>query len=176
MITIKKRNFKEQLCPFCEGTEHNVCDPSVSLTCSLYHSVPDFGKYIEAEVKVPRCKQCAEKMSPIFYICIAAGVVCFVLGYLYWSGTHGIWSSLFIGAVALVAGAIAMYFILTNAFSIAYGQNSGSYEIVQVLEKKYGWKSSKPGRWSRDKSMTDEKLQEMFDDLYENYDCNVKIK
>lgn len=171
MLTIRKQNFEEQQCYCCTGTKANFCDPNSSVTYRLTHRLPNPKMHLQAQVIVPRCKHCADKMKPMIPISIIGGLVCGIGGFLYTICAHGVMLSLLIGVVWAVAGAIGMFMILSIAFSVVYNQRESDYEIVNVLRNKYGWSTDEPKEGETDYSFTDSRINGMLEDLVVNYGC-----
>lgn len=174
MLTIRKRNFESQQCYCCTGIKANICDPNSSVVYILNHKLPDKTKHIKAQVVVPRCKYCADKMKPIMPISIIVGIVGGIGGFLYTFSSHGILISLVCGIIWVAAVAFVMLMVLNFAFSIVYNQMESNYEIVNVLCKKYGWQTDDHKKGDCDLTFTDNRINEMLEDLVDNYECEYE--
>lgn len=64
-----------------------------------------------------------------------------------------------------------MIIVANYAFSVVYNQMESDYEIVNLLRHKYGWQTDEPKEGDRDPSFTDERMNQMFDDLVINNNC-----
>ncbi|MDO4460884.1 MAG: hypothetical protein Q4C30_00110 [Bacteroidia bacterium] len=171
MLTIRKQNFESQLCYCCTGIKANICDPGSSLVYKLYHKLPDESRHIQAQVVVPRCKKCAEKMTPIIPIAIIGGIFGCLGGFFYTFSSHGFIISLICGLCWGAVVLVGMLNVLNFAFSIVYNQMESDYEIVSVLRDKYGWQTYKPQEGDSDSSVTVNKFNAMLEDIVVNYDC-----
>lgn len=171
MLTIRKQNFDQQYCYCCHGDIKNICDPNSSVVYRLNHKLPDSSRHIQAQVVVPRCNFCADKMKPVFPIAIWGGIIGAIAGFMYAYSTNGIFISIICAVIWAIGSAVATLVVTNFSFSVVYNQMESDYEIVNILQNKYGWQTDEPKQGDTDKSFTEEKMNEMLNDLVENYNC-----
>lgn len=171
MLTIRKQNFESQPCYCCDGVKANYSDPQYAVTYQLYHLLPDSKRHLPARVVVPRCKYCAEKMSPILPLSIGIAIIAAIGGFFFVFSDSGIVWSLVCAVIWTVAGFFGAIIILNYAFSIVYNQMESSYEIVEVLKNEFGWQTDEPKEGDYDSTFDDNAINNMLNKLVTEYGC-----
>lgn len=171
MLTIRKQNFESQPCYCCDGVKANYSDPRYAVVYTLYHKLPDDSIHMQAQVVVPRCKHCAEKLKPIKLLSAIGAIIGAAAGFFYTYSTNGVGVSCFVAVLWAIGSFIALGYILNMAFANVYQQTGSNYDIVNVMTDQYGWQWGQPQKGDSDVSFTDARMNEMLNDLATNYHC-----
>lgn len=170
MLTIRKQNFDSQLCYCCVGHKANIVDSKSSVTCQLYHQLPNGS--ISARIIVPRCRHCADKMNPIFPIGIVGGIMGGIGSFFYIFSTNGVLFSLLGGLFWAVLIAFILVVVMTYSFSFVYKQDSTDYEIAKILRSQYGWQTEPSKESDKNAPVTTElRVNQMLQTLVEDHGC-----
>lgn len=173
MLTIRKANFDNEPCFCCTGTKKYLNNPKHCCTHSLYHKLPTKNTYMQAWVIVPKCEHCASKTFPVLTISIILSLTSLVASYFWMYSTNG-WFISLIGALVHFVIAFVLYLgILSYAFDFVYKQQTSNYELVRIMTEEYGWIHSRPSENQTDPSFTEERFNNMLDDLVNIYGCEL---